>query len=416
MEYYEFDDDKNYYQYDDLVAKYPIFKKNYRGMEKFFEKYGFESEHYFFARYHESGEWVESHVRSLCTDKAFLLKEFVDKHMISAVDKNSNNDPLPPVLELDDDEGFFDEDGERLDIQVVGERDVDSCFFRLEDIANAFGIANLKKMVLGTKYDRFQEGEHYRRFHMSNGNNISETTKGVIYLTYIGTLEVIFKSRSSIAKRFVKWATKTLFTVQLGTKSQKQKLASKLVGFDLDQVKKLGKITSGCISCVYLFSLGKVKDLRDTMDIPDEYPDNSTVYKYGRTGDIAVRTRQHQKTYGKYQNVDLQLVYHGYVDPDHASKAETAIAHSMQGMDLTWSFDSHKELIIVPDKKYKYVQEQYDNITELYRGRMKQVVDELERQKYLIELAKQETEMVKKDMEILKLQLELAKRDARKSR
>ena len=43
-----------------------------------------------------------------------------------------------------------------------------------------------------------------------------------LYLTYLGMLKVLFSSRSGNAEMFQEWAFKVLFTVQIGSKEDKQ--------------------------------------------------------------------------------------------------------------------------------------------------------------------------------------------------
>lgn len=108
----------------------------------------------------------------------------VDAHMIPKEEEEKKYDDCPPILDLEDADCFMDEDGNRLDIQVVGSRDVNSCYFKLQDVATAFGIVNLEKMVTSARYGKYQEGEHYRQFRVRNGNSISD--EQCMYLTYMG--------------------------------------------------------------------------------------------------------------------------------------------------------------------------------------------------------------------------------------
>lgn len=433
MEVYRFDE-KKYYRYDDVVAKYPTLKKGCRNKAAFIKKHGLEKKHYLYARLDKKGVWQVSEGNSYRFDKLFLRKVHVDNHMVEEIEETKKPERCPPIIILSEKQGFFDDAGNKLEIEIVGERSVDLSFFKLKDISVAFQLRNLANTVTHTQRVGFQEGVHYRRFSCivpRDSVTCSKSTRQEIYLTYLGVLRVIFTTRSHVAESFVAWATNTLFTAQLGTMKQKRQLASALTGLDLTDIKKLNKATSGCISCVYLFSLGKVQDLRETMSIPDEYPDESVVYKYGRTNDLLKRTQQHLKTYGVLDNVNLELVYHAYIDPEYASSAETTIAHNIQGMELSFSYGNHKELIIVSQEKYKYILEQYDIVGKLYRGSLKQILDDLEKQKQLVilaqkdaeilvaqkeielsrkdtQLAKQETEMMKKDLEIMRLKLQLA--------
>ena len=63
----------------------------------------------------------------------------------------------------------------------------------------------------------------------------NQTSKKVIvnkelFLTYEGMLRVLFVSKNGKTRRFIKWATETLFTVQMGTIEQKNKIISSIKG------------------------------------------------------------------------------------------------------------------------------------------------------------------------------------------
>ena len=417
---------RNYYLYGDLVKKYPSLRKGCRTRADFIEKHKLAANHYTYARMAKDGSWHVSKGDSCRVDRFFLRVKHVDAHMITEEVEEKEVIMRPEVVSLDESDCFQDDDGNLMQIEVVGKRTVTEAYFKLKDVAREFQLPNLAKTVTRVKESSYVEGEHYHWFTYTadvTKKSDGSQNKRDLYLTYRGIIRVAFTTRKHVVESFVRWATETLFIAQMGTAKQKRQLASKLTGLDLAAIKEMNHATSGCISCVYLFSLGTVADLRDVMSIPDSYPGSSTVYKYGRTCDLVKRARDHSKTYGKMDGVSLSLVYHGYIDPERASEAETAIAHNMAATGLSFSYDTHceglgalqpstqtlaGELIIASDRQMKHVREQYDMITELHRGRVKHIVDELEKQKKENELAKKETELAKKEIEILQLKLRLA--------
>jgi hypothetical protein len=341
-------------------------------------------------------------------DKFFICKTYVNTNMIGGVEEIEKR---PPIIILDDNEAFKGPNGEILPIEVVGERNAKSCYFKLSDIAKHFQMENLANTVKHTKHDSYVKNKHYRIFSYTKNSDkitINKVTKNATYLTYLGLLRAIFTTRSDPGEMFVTWATNTLFTAQLGTVAQKQKLAGKLLGADVESIKKFCKATSGCISCVYLFSLGTVGSLRELMEIPEEYPDTSIVYKYGRTNNLSSRTVDHQKDFGKMPNVELNLEYHGYIDDKYASKAETSIAQYFQSLNVCYQYQTRKELVILTNKQLFYIKKYYDTITELYRGCVKGINDELKAKDYEIALAKQDIALAKQETVIVKKDLEIA--------
>ena len=103
-----------------------------------------------------------------------------------------------------------------------------------------------------------------------------------MYLTYNGILRVLFASLSDKVDNFVRWVTKTLFTAQLGTFEAKQELSSKLLGVHALTIKEVFNTSSTNVSCVYLFTIGTVKDLKGSMSIDKKYKDDMVICKYGK--------------------------------------------------------------------------------------------------------------------------------------
>lgn len=421
------------YYYDSLEKEFQDtdLMKGVKSSNDFINKYSLSEDDYLYARQDtKTGKWKDKGKKMISTkyDKFFVSCEFADEEIIPGLKlKEKKEYPArPPLLHLSDDECFLDEEGERLDIQVVGERDVEMVYFRLKDVSCAFEIKNLYQTVTNAHKHGYLEGKHYRMFCSTSTTLGNKAVQAECYLTYWGILRVLIASRSPISEPFIKWANKILFTAQMGTKAQKRKLAAHLTGLDLEAIKNMNKATSGKISCIYLFSLGTVKALRETLEIPDEYEDDEVVYKYGRTGELDKRAAQHQKTYGKMRGADLVLAYHAYVDPKYESQAETTISHTLAAMDLSYDYGSHKELIIVPKHKYEMIKEQYDFVSKKYRGSVREVIAEMEKleHKYMLELARKDIEIAnaqsevmvarkdaelsEKDNEILRLKLQIA--------
>ena len=67
-------------------------------------------------------------------------------------------------------------------------------------------------------------------------------------------IKLLYSSHSKKAKTFRKWATNTLFTTQMGTQEQKEKLALNLLGSPSESVRDVLKSSVNAVSCIYLFS------------------------------------------------------------------------------------------------------------------------------------------------------------------
>ena len=267
----------------------------------------------------------------------------------------------------------------------------------------------------------YQNSVHYRYFYFfkksttSGKNNKIKKVKKVkkLFLTYIGLLKVLFSSRNKTVNKFVGWATETLFIAHLGTKEQKDILASKLMGVSVDIVKEVFNKTSSTLPTIYLLSIGKVKDLRVTLAISNEYDDEMIVFKGGETDNLVRRIDEHNATYGKMPGASLYLKHYNYIDPQYVKKAETEMLTVMGKMNFR--FDHHKfnELLICSKKDIKIIIEQYINITRKYIGHIKDIVDKLKDLENELLKKDKENELLKKDREndLLKKENELLKKD-----
>ena len=124
----------------------------------------------------------------------------------------------PEIIYLEDCKKIKDNDGNIIDIETRGERKVDKIYFKVKDVMKGFEMKFLNKTILDKRNNGYIEGIHYKLFNCKkivlNTNNT--IIKKVMYLTYIGILRVLFASHSPRAHTFVKWATESLFTLQMG--------------------------------------------------------------------------------------------------------------------------------------------------------------------------------------------------------
>jgi len=296
---------------------------------------------------------------------------------------------LPAEIILSKQEAFRDENGKRLQVRVVGKRTSTGFFFNVGDVSKAFGLKRLVDNVTDQK-SGYEENVHYRVFLVSaqdasrnSGSKVSTKATDAKcvkaprsethYLTYAGLGRALFTCSSKTAPPFLSWAIDVLFTAHMGTAVQKEALASKLTGISLEGVQNLCRATSGITSCVYLFTFGTVKDLRKSMKIGKECKDDALVCKFGRTKDLARRTREHAKKY-RMKGTRLELLYFGRVDVKHASKAEAEIRDVFEGHEMGFEYDNSTEIVIIPTKKLTAIKKAYDAYTELNLGRVKQLV------------------------------------------
>jgi hypothetical protein len=160
--------------------------------------------------------------------------------------------------------------------------------------------------------------------------------------------------------------------------------------------------SSTSFPCVYLLSLGKVKALRNTFNIPEDVNDNYMVYKYGMTQHMSQRIKEHMGDYGKMENVELKLDMFSYVDVKYKAKAEGRIRTLFNQLKIHLDIEGRNELVAIDSVQYSIIQDQYKIIYDKYSGATKELQDEL------VQLNKKYKEdMLEKENTINTLQLHI---------
>ncbi|AAV50280.1 hypothetical protein [Acanthamoeba polyphaga mimivirus] len=432
--------------------------KKYTNGRRLVEDQGISNKHYMFVR-HDGDSWIKSSDKSCKFDKIIIKADYVEKHIFPKKMKPNKDDDeeededdeddeddeeedneeedneeeneitiAPGIIKLSKKEKMKDNSGNIIEIEVRGTRDHDNCYFRVSDVSVGFGMKKLHDTI--TKKGGYEENNHYRYFYIDKNPTNSGKSKKVkskkplpkkLFLTYLGLLKVLFVSRNKTVGNFLNWATETLFTAHLGTQDQKNELSSKLMGISANIVKEVFSTTSSTLPTIYLFSIGKVKDLRATLKIDKEYNDNDIVCKVGETIDLTRRINEHNATYGKLPGANLCLKWYNYIDPQHTSKAETELLMLLDKLGHKLDHPKYDELIIFPkDKKAgKFIIDQFKNVSNKYIGHVKVLVDKIKELENEIKELKYQNEInelkykniiLEKDLEISNLNKKLKKK------
>ncbi len=331
----------------------------------------------------------------------------------------------PPLLKINDDEKFRNAEGTPVDIETRGVRSPRRIFFRVVDVSRAFTLPNLKSSLL--RKDRgFVRIRDFETFVGVDNDHLGNTvTRSVMFLTYIGMLRVLFVTRNKNTEVFHEWASERLFASHLGDRGQRASAAAQLLGVPYQSIIDVYDTCSISVSCVYLFVLGTVKDLRASMLIPDTFPDDALVCKYGKTEDLKRRTTEHYRDYGAIQNSQLVLAAQAWVDPIHITEAENRIrshfehtGYKLKSLGAETLHDNSErqvlrnELVIIPLNQLKHVKAQFADIQTIHSGRIKDAIEKIARlenevanmeQKYelSLQLQKKDTEMQRRETEMM---------------
>ena len=362
----------------------------------------------------KDGIWIQSDGKSYKYDKILIKKSFVETiKEINEPDKiseESKYEILPHIIELENNEKFKDTNGNIINIETRGERNVNNIYFKVKDVMIAFDINRLNETLIMTN-TIYQEIIDYKYFNLNTHNSVvNKQIKKELYLTYRGILRVLFVSRNGKTDNFIKWATETLFTVHLGEQKEKEELSATLLGVDVKNIKSVFSTSAEKTPCVYLFMIGNAnKLLKET-----KYNDNDIICKFGYTNDLVRRTNQHYKTYKKEFNVDIELLLFSIIDPQYICQAETSISHYFNDNKLSgYSIKEveQTELIIVNQKSISQIKEHYRLIQNSYIGHYKELNDKIVNLEKEILIEQNQHEITKKNHELTKKELEFTKKE-----
>ncbi len=314
--------------------------------------------------------------------------------------------PAPEILYLSEDEMFKDPNGNVIEIEVRGERDHNKCFFKVKDIMTGFDMPSLEKNIKDAK-SAYEYNEDYILLDIASSRN-SEVCKNHMYLTYNGILRVLFASHSKTVKRFINWATETLFVHQMGTIEQKQSLSGNLIGVSPQTIKNVFNTASNKTPTVYLFYLGLANQLLKT----NTYSDDDYLCKFGCTDDISRRTSEHMRNYKKQYGTDISLLCYSIIDPQYIFDAETNIRGYFRSNKI--SPDDKTELITINKNNLGQIKQHYKMMQNSYIGRyeeMNKKITELEKEiiikNHQLLIKDKELELKDKDIQLEKQKSDL---------
>jgi len=287
----------------------------------------------------------------------------------------------PEILVLEDHEKFKDANDNIYNIEVRGERSSDKCWFLLSDVAKAFEMNTLKDNIYN-KNTAYNENEHYKNFILPTpaSSRFKQNQKERVYLSYFGVLKAIFSSHSDKAKSFTKWTTNTLFTIQMGSETDRKKLVNKIMGVDYKTTKVVLNTNITNIPCVYLFSLGRVKDLRGLMKIDSKFDDDMIVCKYGFSDNLSRRAQDHYLEYTKY-GADVKLMFYAEIDSNFNQQAENDIKAVFKMTKSFLDFKGYTEIVCLEEKSIKTIKDHYNNMRDKYGKYFNELMHENEKLK-----------------------------------
>jgi phage anti-repressor protein len=424
-----------YYNGIDIINNAPKFSKGSRNAHELIRNKNILSDNYIYARL-SGKKWnkYDGEVKNKRLDKIFFKKEYIDgvkklkKELIEEVldsddsdesedDKKNKIKKAPEILYLNDEEKFQDDTGNILEIETRGERKCNNIFFKVHDVAKCFDMKNLYDTIVDNRNKKsYLIDVDYKYFNcISVDTNRKKTIKKDLFLTYEGFLRVLFVSRNNKTSKFIQYAVETLFTVQMGTKEQKDKLVGDMKGVSAETVAHVFDKDACETGGLYGIVLGSVKDLRKSMKIDKMYKDADLVYKFGQTNSMSRRIKEHTKTYGKLEGCSLMVKHFVIIDPINKSSAETELKEYFKTMDNFLTYDKAKEIVILTKTELESVRNVYTGIGKKFAGHITELnttIKTIETEKTQLEkdivMIK---ELCKKDIELSKKEYEKLEKD-----
>ena len=408
---------KEFYSAEDIKKAHNEFFVGCRSLRKSIDKHHIPPREYLYMKdkkiYDETYRLAALYISKVYYEEKIVdykkpdkKKERLEKRQI----KDEDIEDEPEEIYLEDHEKFKDDDGKIMEIKMIGKKNIDDIYLKVYDIGKGFKIDEVNYTIIHKNSD-YEYDIHYKYFKRSEPPVNSNTLKKIMYLTYNGLIKLLYSNRSVNAIKFQKWATKILFSVQMGEVKDKAEVVSECMNTNIKTVLEVFKKNTTTIPCVYLFKLGKVKDVRETFELDEKYNDEDILYKYGMTCDISRRCKEHEKNYGKMKNVELELSRYCYIDVLYISEAETKLQHYFQALDV---IVDNKELVVINKKNEKWVDELYNDVCKQFMGRNTELINKIKDLENQIKIMKKDYELLEKDIELkdkdnelLKIKLEL---------
>ena len=242
-------------------------------------------------------------------------------------------------------------------------------------------MPNLNRSLLNKEggYEQEKDYEMFIRGMLPINEHVpNKPNQRRLYLTYGGLMRLLFVSRNQHANHFQKWAIEKLFTIQMGTKLEKERLGTNLLNVNLESFRAVFKKHANKFPSIYLLALGTVGELRDTFNISPEIDDKLIVYKYGFTDDFPRRIKEHQDDYGKLPNVNISVAVFHIIDTKYTSDAEDDLRQFFKNMNKTLEIEGRKELVFLNSKELETVKKEFRHIGNDYAGNTQELQKQIQ--------------------------------------
>ena len=192
-----------------------------------------------------------------------------------------------------------------------------------------------------------------------------------------------------------------------------------------NQSKNQSKNIPTCLNVlspsIYLFKIGSVKNLRDSMNIDYFYDNTDLVVHWGFSYDLLTRTSHYNstKSYGGIPGSNINLLISTRIDSTNILTARNFIVEYFLDQNYHFEYNNDSEFAIIPKNKLKIIKEQYALAGKSYESHLPKINTQLLAEKYRADLAKKDIQLkkyranlIKKDTQLEKCRAEIAEKEA----
>ena len=167
-------------------------------------------------------------------------------------------------------------------------------------------------------------------------------------------------------------------------------LVKKLPGISYETIKDFLSINVSPTPCVYLFVLGKAKEMKDNQLVSSylvDVPDNNYICKFGRTKDLASRSYRHKITYGDH----IRLAIYAKIDLFYLVNAENSIISYFKNNNNIIKYESKKEIVSLSPQQFKEAKKYYADIEKDFNKSLNDIKkeNEITKKSYQLSLERQ---------------------------
>jgi len=373
---------KIYIQAEEIVRMHPeVFKEGRKKARQILEFKRIPQDDYIFGSNVKTGWRVST--KENCKAKLLITKSWLEEYLRSSAPNQESTPEIqseatvsdirdaPPILDLTESEKFKDHKGHILEIEVRGERDDESCFFRVKDVARCFNDIRSQDIILNA-HSGFYENNDYIYFYRPIIDGTVERSQDKhkeLFLTYLGMLRYLFVSRNQNAKVFQKWASKILFAIQMGTIEQKESIGAELFGVSPEIVSKF--FGTCCVRDIPMAYLLKLTEPLESMTVPHGEHKEWLVIKVGQHGKeerktgVVGRLQGHRQEFREFRDT-MEYMHFVFVDPMYVSEVETRIKEYFSEFRL--DYGNKSEVYLVHKSKLEDLKKFFRQLSIEYSG------------------------------------------------